>query len=110
FDLEVVAGTGRQVLELQGHVHRAASLRVRMAEVLGVGLGLAAKEVTVGQRIGYSPITGIDVVDSTRHLEDTPSLIDPDVTDKVGQLRAAVSGAESSTVRTGGAVNREGAA
>ena len=80
-----------------------------MAEVLGVGLGLTAKEVTVGQRIGYSPITGIDIVQSARHLEDTPGLIDPDVTDEVRQLRAAVSGTESGTVRAGGDVYRKGA-
>src|SRR5439155_20277925 len=82
-DLEVVARTGRNVLDLQRSHHRTAPL------VFGVTADL--REVVRSTTSRCQHVVGsVHVVRQTANLEQTPGLVDADVADDVRSVDAAV--------------------
>ena len=83
---DVVAGTGRDVLDQQRSRHSTTVDIARMTEVHGTGLILA--EIEGGcDIVGVREVGSVVVVDRARNLEQTPGLIDPYVADEVGNRR-----------------------
>lgn len=83
-ELDVVAGTRRDVLDLQGCHHRTAPL----------GLGVAADFRQGSRRSrggGQIVVRAVDFVGSSRDLEQTPGLIDTNVADNVRCVNAGIS-------------------
>src|SRR6185295_10263410 len=94
-DLEIVARTGREVLDLQGNVHRTAPL------VFGVtgDFRQSRRDACDAGRAGTEDVVGSvhEMPDST-NLEQTPSLVDTDVAGDIGSMHARV-GVDASTGR-----------
>src|SRR5262249_47777696 len=82
-DLEVVAGTPRDVLDLQGDHTRTAPLVAGMATDFGQGVRSRIASI---QEI----VRGGDEMRGTRNLEQTPSLVDADVADDIRRTHAAI--------------------
>ncbi len=101
FDLDIVACTGRDVLDLQGRADRATHLAVRMAGRHGVGVGQDTADAgrATEQRalsVGVLVVSAVNPVSRTGDLEQTPGLIDANVADEVRNVSTRIGGADRS--------------
>ena len=99
--LDVVARTGRDVLDLQRSHHRSAPL----------GFGVAGDFRQSGRSrsgSGQDVIRAVDFMPFGRNLEQTPGLIDADVTDDIGSMNTSIRVAGDAGPREAGrqVVNR----
>src|SRR5712664_448093 len=97
-DLEVVAGTSRDVLDLQRSHHRTAPLGIGVSTDFRQGCRSCTCETrrTSGSRCRVEYVVGaVHFVTNGRDLEQTPSLIDTDVADDVRSMHAGVGVGDS---------------
>src|SRR6516165_3806116 len=81
--LDVVAGPGGNVLDLQRGADCTTPLAVGMAKRLNASLVVPTHERRTIGGIPTRPITGRDVMGCDRELEQSPSLIDPDPANEI---------------------------
>src|SRR5271169_6353968 len=98
--LDVVAGTGGNILDLQRGHDRTTELATGMATGLNTRLVVTGDERRSIDRVCSSTIAGRDVMDCARDLEQSPSLIDPDVSDKVRNIVTRIGSAYDRDQRT----------
>src|SRR5205085_3898198 len=108
--LDVVAGAGRDVLDLQRSHNSPAVLVVGMTEVDSTSLaGANVAQNRVGN-VRVREVAGVVVVNRARNLEQTPSLVDPDVADEVRNTGAAIGRTDIGNVRSCGSTKSDRAA